>query len=726
MDATTVNEGTPANTETLSPLFDSEKGENYRQCSLPQREQEESLLQSQVNSDVFNGNNKEAGTCDLAQRNGASTKRKFNKEDSLEEDCNNSKRSKGEMQSQQSIDLSNTQDEWEMRVDEAFANYRPPYPLSEETPSNDIDNDRDKRENSLPASPPRKQPPGLMGDHRDNFSFADQQTNGNKKFTKKPNQNKQQEPDPVIYHYPIILTDEGTGTDHYRNYGFDTNRIWTNAKVGTIKCQRECGPKGKKGGKWILECCSKEQQLLIEKMTSIRTQKGVITIRAKIPEEKTEGVVGPIPLDYTAEQIARLLNENKHQQIRISEISRLSTKTGERSKAVRLVFYAKRLPTSVQIGTQNFRVEPFRRQVKRCTRCQKLDHDKRECTSKRGPRCPKCLENAHPQGAFECKLERSMWKCINCNKRGHSSAYGGCPEVLVRKRALEVQAQEYMPFALAMARAKKELADKPSDTMRHPEKQVSEGLRKPFSASSPTRQMNYAAATKVGVPDVSIIEKSASQSYGYRRKIYGQQPRKEAKQGADTNTQPSAASRKENSGPLSGPPVTSDDTTSHTLPGEDYSQEEAKSSQLQKSASLENSQRVVNEEGADLLEKIKAMMDKHTSVIESKIKLQCEALNCKIEKISKDVLKLTAERQQQLDLARQVIMKGVEVCKDPVTKCAFDILECFRQAAHGNSDAIMNFAFKITPDHLRRSQMTPPKTPNELLVALQNIVQPMD
>ncbi|KAL8566525.1 hypothetical protein ACOMHN_009739 [Nucella lapillus] len=120
------------------------------------------------------------------------------------------------------------------------------------------------------------------------------------------------------------------------------------------------------------------------------------------------------------------------------------------------------------------------------------------------------------------------------------------------------------------------------------------------------------------------------------------------------------------------------------------------------------------------------MMDSHTAAIENKIKLQCEVLNCKIEKISNDVLKLTAERQQQLDLARQVILKGIEVSKDPVTKCAFDILECFRQAARGNSEAVMNLAFKITPDHLRSSQMTPPKTPNELLVALQNIVQPVD
>ncbi|KAL8561453.1 hypothetical protein ACOMHN_046909 [Nucella lapillus] len=626
------------------------------------------------------------------------------------------------MQSSDSRDLSNTQDTWERGAEEAFGNYRPPYPLSSD--DTDRDRDRHKRKDFPKAPPSRKQPlvNNTVGNRPDNFSFADRRTDTGTKFLKKSNQKKPQVPDPVIYRYPIILTDEGIGTDQYRNYGFDTNRIWTNAKVGTIKCQRECGPKGKKGGKWILECCSKEQQLLIAKMTSTRTEKGMIRFQTKIPEERTEGVVGPIPLDYTAEEIARLLTENEHQHIRVSQISRLNTKKGERSKAVRLVFYAKKLPTSVQIGTQNFKVEPFRRQVKRCTRCQKLDHDKRECTSTRGPRCPKCLEDAHPNGAFECKLERPMWKCINCHKRGHSSAFGGCPEVLVRKKALELQAQEYMPFAIAMARAKKELSSKSSSDTRGSEKQAPLGIRRPLFASSPTRQLNFAAAIKVGVPDVSLIEKPDSRPYGYRRRVHVQVPRNEAKPAAEANTQPPAASWKE----YTGPPIAREKTTTHTPSDVDKGQQDAKSPQTDNSANSENNQRVENEPGAGLLQQIKVMMDTNTAAIENKIKLQCEVLNCKIEKISNDVLKLTAERQQQLDLARQVILKGIEVSKDPVTKCAFDILECFRQAARGNSEAVMNLAFKITPDHLRSSQMTPPKTPNELLAALQNIVQPVD
>jgi hypothetical protein len=230
------------------------------------------------------------------------------------------------------------------------------------------------------------------------------------------------EPDPLIYRYPIILEDEGSGSDRYKNYGFDTNKIWSQNKVGSIKCQRECG-KGQHP-KWIIECCSAKQQRQIAQTTALKTAKGTIKIKTRVPEEKTEGVVGPIPVEYTAPEVAELIQQNR-QNVKISGLHRLTTRDGSKSKAMRVVFLAKRLPKTVQIGTKHFAVEPYRRQVKRCTRCQKLDHDKRECTSKHPPRCPKCLEEAHPAGTRECKLEKSQWKCINCNKRGHSSAFGG-------------------------------------------------------------------------------------------------------------------------------------------------------------------------------------------------------------------------------------------------------------------------------------------------------------
>jgi hypothetical protein len=142
-----------------------------------------------------------------------------------------------------------------------------------------------------------------------------------------------------------------------------------------------------------------------------------------MPEERPEGVVSPIPLSFSAEEIVELIRENRHVNNEIFGVTRLKTKSSERSKAIRVGFYAKKLPEFLQVGTQRFKVEPYRREVRRCTRCQKLDHDKKDCRSKRAPRCPKCLEDAHPNGARECKLEKSQWRCINCNQKGHSSGH---------------------------------------------------------------------------------------------------------------------------------------------------------------------------------------------------------------------------------------------------------------------------------------------------------------
>ena len=143
----------------------------------------------------------------------------------------------------------------------------------------------------------------------------------------------------------------------------------------------------------------------------------VCTVQDIIPEERTEGVEGPIPLDITTEEIAQLISENKHQNVHISDILRLKTKTGERSKAVKIIFYTPRLPSTVQIGTRIFHIEPYRREVKRCTRCQRLDHDKRECRSKQPPRCPKCLQEAHPNGAMECPLPQDSGNAQIVTKR---------------------------------------------------------------------------------------------------------------------------------------------------------------------------------------------------------------------------------------------------------------------------------------------------------------------
>lgn len=92
--------------------------------------------------------------------------------------------------------------------------------------------------------------------------------------------------------------------------------------------------------------------------------------------------------------------------------------------------------------------------------------------------------------------------------------------------------------------------------------------------------------------------------------------------------------------------------------------------------------------------------------------------------MSSEVHKLSKERQKQLDCAGQLIAKGVNDCTSIIAKSAFEILECVRQAAQGNAAKLMDFAFRITPAHLREPKAGIPTVPRELQMALTNIIPP--
>ena len=53
-------------------------------------------------------------------------------------------------------------------------------------------------------------------------------------------------------------------------------------------------------------------------------------------------------------------------------------------------------------------------------------------------------------------LSCQVMSCINCNGR-HSAAFMGCPEVLVRQRASLLRSKNYIPFSVAMRRAREDL-----------------------------------------------------------------------------------------------------------------------------------------------------------------------------------------------------------------------------------------------------------------------------
>ena len=170
-------------------------------------------------------------------------------------------------------------------------------------------------------------------------------------------------PDPVFFKYPVIIQDLCTGSDTYKNYGAATNQIWKLNKCGAIISQKRC----KTANKWMLECNTFSQQQTIAQMTKIKTDKGIINVKAEIPLATTEGVIGPLNREWSEETVESLIKEGS--SVPIQRIQRLK-KNGEPCSAVKIVFLTEVLPETIKVGTQFYCVEPFRKTILRCMICQ--------------------------------------------------------------------------------------------------------------------------------------------------------------------------------------------------------------------------------------------------------------------------------------------------------------------------------------------------------------------
>ncbi|KAL8612061.1 hypothetical protein ACOMHN_052083 [Nucella lapillus] len=114
------------------------------------------------------------------------------------------------------------------------------------------------------------------------------------------------------------------------------------------------------------------------------------------------------------------------------------------------------------------------------------------------------------------------------------------------------------------------------------------------------------------------------------------------------------------------------------------------------------------------------MLDRHLVAVEDRIKRHSEDINTKLLQITDELHKQSKEREEQMELAARLISKGREETINPVVQTAFDVLECVRQAAQGNIDALMTFALRFSQPEDRSS--TSPSAPRELQLALANII----
>ena len=139
---------------------------------------------------------------------------------------------------------------------------------------------------------------------------------------------------------------------------------------------------------------------------------------------------------------------------RVAGVVRLNNRKQEPSLAIKISLEATELPTEVWLGATPFTVQAFAAPVRRCTKCQTLGHSKQQCRSKQ-TRCSKCGKGSHSHE----QCDAQVFSCVNCNGR-HLAAYNDCPEMQIRQRANLLRIKTYLPYSVAMQRARDEMKPK--------------------------------------------------------------------------------------------------------------------------------------------------------------------------------------------------------------------------------------------------------------------------
>ena len=101
---------------------------------------------------------------------------------------------------------------------------------------------------------------------------------------------------------------------------------------------------------------------------------------------------------------------------------------------------ATELPSEVWLCATPFTVQAFAAPVRRCTKCQTLGHSKQQCRAKQ-TRCSKCGKGSHSHEQCDAQVF-------------------SCPEMQIRQRANLLRSKTYIPYNIAMQRARDEMKPK--------------------------------------------------------------------------------------------------------------------------------------------------------------------------------------------------------------------------------------------------------------------------
>ena len=299
----------------------------------------------------------------------------------------------------------------------------------------------DNGDGALDNGRPRGDPNGLAVDSQgfihSGHSRKEKVAYFKKKKANNPNHCKAENPPRPFAKFPVKIVDLGTSSTKLASFHpfFDPVR----RAAGAVR-HDDLILERLNSGHYIAHC---KNSAIQDKLSSLKKIGGV-AVKCSIPQPSTVGVVYGIPLGEEALQRVRQSLGNA------SSVERLLTKDQKPTKAVKVTFKLATLPARVHLGGAYVEVTPFSAPVRRCTKCQRLGHSKRQCRAHKSV-CSQCSQSGHERG--QCT---NVKYCINYGG-DHSPAYAKCPEHILHKTANKIRAQTYIPYSEAIRRARAEL-----------------------------------------------------------------------------------------------------------------------------------------------------------------------------------------------------------------------------------------------------------------------------
>ena len=250
---------------------------------------------------------------------------------------------------------------------------------------------------------------------------------------------------------------------------------------------------------------------------------GVYHIKCRLPRsfQFSRGVIGPIGLETTDEELNKYLTENYPDITSARRFKKGTEKTPTQS--ILIEFNTDNLPEFLKIGYQRFKVRTYVPHPWQCYNCQRFGHNASDCKSK--SKCMFCANN-HKSESCPLKKEQSRisetnLKCANCNGN-HTANFGGCNRIKEAKTVEKIRAHHRLSYRDALKTAKSNVPNpiplSGTDNSFFPDKntasqphssgymqQISRGsMKTSVNASSQTENSNKCENTEL-VKNISVM-----------------------------------------------------------------------------------------------------------------------------------------------------------------------------------------------------------------------------